>query len=450
MKRVWMVAAVTALSLGAAWAEGADAPKAVTSWKPGDGLDFKLSNFELKLGLRLQGRFTYDDQDYCGDCASTLDQITTTDVATGVTTTTNATPVKTVLGDPVTGQAVKSINFAIRRIKMITQGWAFDPRFKYDVQLESVSGNKSINIGLKEANVDLQFKPSIQLKIGQWKGPYGRQRITSDGKGQFVDLSVATDNFAMGFEDGVMLHGTAGGEKNDKMEWNAGVFNGAGQNPSLQGEIDPKPLWAARIVYMPFGQYSYAESSLDSPDRFEFFVGGSWNTNTQTAIVSGATTGSKSVVTTGKTGFEIGGETRRINFAGEYFWVRTTNNTASFNPAATATTPPVLASQSTEKSSPRGYYAQFGVFALPQVLEFALRASEYDPNRDLANQKTQEYRLAINWYISRDHAHKLQTDVGRITRQFNGSVVEGNPGNPASDDREVFDKQLRVQYQFWF
>ncbi len=71
----------------------------------------------------------------------------------------------------MTGQPVESINFAVRRTKLILQGWAFDPRFKYDFQLESVAGSSSINIGLREAYLDFQFKPSIQLKLGQWNGP---------------------------------------------------------------------------------------------------------------------------------------------------------------------------------------------------------------------------------------------------------------------------------------
>ncbi len=78
-------------------------------------------------------------------------------------------------------------------------------------------------------------------------------------------------------------------------------------------------------------------------------------------------------------------------------WALATIDTDFYDPAATATTPPVLASQSHEETSPRGYFAQFGVFALPQKLEFALRASENDPNPSVASQQTKAYRLAMNW-----------------------------------------------------
>ncbi len=421
-----------------------------TAWKPGNGLSIDLDNFQLRIGARLQIRETYTVQDYCGDCVSTLTKIQTTDIVTGVTTTTNSPPVTTTLGDPVTGDSLQSTNLAVRRLKLIFAGWAFDPRFKYDIQFESTAGEQVSNIGLREAFIDLQFAPPLQVKVGQWKGPYGRQRIMSDGNLQFVDLSIATQSFAMGFEDGVMIHGTFGGPNDDRFEYNAGVFNGRGQNPPLAGETDRSPLWAARFVAMPLGIYPYAESSPDNPDHFLFFVGGSWNTNTRTASVRVNSTGTELESRADWVGFETGGKYKVFNFAGEYFRGRADADARNFDPIATPSTPAVLVSTTQTPTRPLGWYAQIGLFAIPRILEFAIRASRSDPNTDLKHQGRYEERFGINWYISKSHPQKLQTDFGVLRQDFNGTVVEGDPGNPSADNRDAEEKQFRIQYQFWF
>ena len=172
-------------------AGAAEKPPAVT-YKPGSGLDIKLDRFELRIGVRLQVRASSDRQEYCGDCRNVLGTQSTTDVSTGMTTASNLAPSSTILGNATTGEDLSTASLAVRRVKPYFQGWAFDPRFKYDVQFESNPGGGSSNLGIREAFVDLQFTHQVQLQIGQWKGPYGRQRYISDGRQQFVDLSVAT------------------------------------------------------------------------------------------------------------------------------------------------------------------------------------------------------------------------------------------------------------------
>ncbi len=438
-----------------------DMPKGVT-WKPGGGIDFKLSNFELKIGMRAQFQAVYDNNEYCGNCTNTLTTRARTTAATGATAITNSGTSTTLSGNPTLGESYSTTTLSVRRVKPYFQGWAFSPKFKYDIQLETTQGGSGTNLGLREALVDAELGHGVTLRVGQWKGPYGRQRYTSDSRQMFVEPALVTSTFAMGFEDGVMLIGNAGGEARDKFEYNIGIFNGTGQNPnSVGGNTDNKLLYALRGVWTPFGKYDYAETAVDNPQIFQMYVGGSWNTNTNK---SGIGTASNAETKTDKFGIELGAKYKIWSFNGEYFRVKTQTDTDNysgiFNPATGVG--PTLISQDHVETNARGWFAQTGLFAIPSKLEFAIRFAEQDPNRDVGHQKTKEFRLGTNYYLSGNHYHKLQFDIGTVKRQYNGFYVNtpttAAPVPPAGcaagdfgcDDHEIKETQYRLMYQFMF
>lgn len=438
-------------------------PKSVT-WKPA-GLSIKLSNFELKMGFRAQFQLINDRNEYCGNCTNVLGVRSTTNAATGITTVANINQAAVLSGNQTTGDSYSTTSFSVRRVKPFFQGWAFDPRFKYDIQFETTQGGSGTNLGLAEALVDIEFNPAAVLRIGQWKGPYGRQRFTSDGRGQFVEPSLVSSAFAMGFEDGVMLFGNLGGEKHDRFEYNAGIFNGNGKNPnSTGGNPDNKPLYALRAVYTPFGKYDYAETAVDNPQNFLMYVGGSWNTNSNR---SGVGTTAIAETQIDKWGLEVGLKWHILSFNGEYFSVKTTADTDNYSGLYNLTTgvSPTLVSRAHAEQNARGWYAQAGVFAIPSTLEFAVRLASMNPNRDVDHQKTEEFRFGVNYYLSQSHFHKLQLDWGTVKRQYNGSYVNTPTTAPSAppalctvngttgyscDDHEIKESQIRLQYQFWF
>jgi hypothetical protein len=440
-------------------AEAAKSEGLKIAWKPG-GLVFTLPNFELKTGARMQFQGVWDDNEYCGDCFNVLGTQSTTTLSTGATVVTNLPLTSTVLGNATTGRSYATNTLSVRRVKPFISGWAFNPRFKYELQYEASAGGGASNLGLREADVDIEFSPAVQLKIGQWKGPYGRQRIMSDGKNEFVEPSLATSTFAMGFEDGVMLYGFFGGPKHDLFEYNLGVFNGTGQNPANQGgNSDDKMLYAARFVWTPFGKYENAESAVDNPQQFKMHLGGSWNTNRNTA---GVGTLRVTDTRTDKWGVELGGKYRIFSFNGEWFRADTRNDSdvyaSVYNPATGAAA--VRTQFVRSETDARGWYAQAGVFAIPKKLEFAFRWSEVDPNRDVEHQSTTEWRVGTNWYFSESHFHKLQFDIGKIRREFNGkfvltpltlpAVLPAGQTSFSFDDRNRDETQARLQYQIWF
>lgn len=419
------------------------------SWTPGKGIKLALPNFEMNIGMRMQFRLANEGEEFCKGCYNTLATGTRTTAATGV-----IVPIVVSAGanygNQVTGEKVRTTNLSMRRLKPYFGGWAFDPRFKYDVQFEASSNGGGVV--MREAAVDLQFTPHAQVKLGQWKGPFGRQRVMSDGNGQFVDASLATDTFAMGFDTGVMLHGGAGGEKNDKFDYSVGVFSGKGvNNPvSSAGRSDNRLLYAARVVYMPFGGYPMAEGAVDNPDKFTMFVGASWNSN-GAKTVSGSTTFD---TTRDALGFEAGAKWRGFSFATECFHVKTKETDRTYSALATNTTPAVLNFTDRYDFKSRGYYLQLGAFAIPKKLEFAVRMGEVDRG-DYDDDTVRELRVGMNYYLSGNHPHKVQFDIGTLKSKFNYACVDNGiacaPGvTTASDNRSVKQTQVRLQYQYWF
>ncbi len=437
--------------------------EAKVSWKPG-GLSIKFSNFEMKFGFRTQILAQYDRNDYCGDCFNVLGSQSRFTRATGATAVTNLAFTTTPLGNATTGDSYSTSTISVRRIKPYFSGFAFDKRFRWDIQYEYSAGAGNNNLGLREAFGEWEFAPAAVLRIGQWKGPFVRQRMQSDGRSQFVDLSVATSAFAMGFEPGVMLYGNLGGANQDLFEYNLGVFNGTGANPAnLGGNPDNRLLYAGRVVWTPFGKYAFGEgeTAIDNPQSYKMFIGASGNTNKNRSGVGTLN------ITNGRSdrwGFEIGGKYKIFSYSAEYFVNNTENVTDNFssiyNPATGAAA--VQTATTTSETSARGWYAQLGIFAIPKKWDFAFRYSVVDPNHDVDHQQTREWRVGTNWYLSESHYHKLQFDIGKVKREFNGKYVNTGltlpavpplgctAGNFACDDRDKDETQARLQYQFWF
>jgi phosphate-selective porin len=121
-------------------------------------------------------------------------------------------------------QAQATSMLRIRRGRLVMEGFAYDPRLEYNVQLE-LAGQ---SVSLKRAFVNWRLAGAgAQLRAGKFKVPFGRQQLTSSFQQQLADRSLVSDEFAKGDDDGVMVWGLPAG---GRLEYYAGVFNGEGNN----------------------------------------------------------------------------------------------------------------------------------------------------------------------------------------------------------------------------
>ena len=80
---------------------------------------------------------------------------------------------------------------------------------------------------LEEAFADLTDKPWTQLRIGQFKAPYGYEKMTSSGRLNLVDRSIVHSFFGVNQEPGVDLYGQS---FDKKFKYDVAVTTGVSDN----------------------------------------------------------------------------------------------------------------------------------------------------------------------------------------------------------------------------
>ena len=370
------------------------------AYQPGKGFTFTSpdARFQLSLGGRGQFLYQYVDKD---------------DV--------NATAQETSL-------------WRVRRFKIYMSGYAFTKDLTYRVQLDVA---KSTSI-LDDGWINYRFVDEAQIQAGQFKMPFSRGELTSDGALQFVDRANAVDAFKPSYDIGAMLHGkTLGG----KLAYNAGLFNGTGQGGT---RTTNSGAWAARVVFAPFGEMPYNEPDLANSPNPLLAVGADYFANTlkrngnATFLDTTTTTppyagtagwlGKDAANTTifdntervdvGTYGFDAAFKWRGLSATGEYFGAKAEGQGRGRTAHA------------------RGYYGQAGYFLMPKRLEVAARYSCVDPNRDRAQDMLIEVAGAVSYYFQ-GHNLKIQGDYTNIHTQVAGK-------------QPTDDKQMRVQAQLTF
>ncbi len=238
-------------------AAGAEAAALAAEAEPVAGYDggFYIRSpeqpFELKIGARIQARYTYEALEDAPDEAQ----------------------------------------FSIPRARLALKGKAFSDDLAYKLQVDFGKGS----VALKDFYVDYGIVPRLlHFRVGQYKRPFSRQQITSSGKQELVDRAITDKAFGAGRDLGVMFHNNY--EKSPTFEYAVGVFNGTGDKASFTGEalVDPDtgegevtsgkfsnvphqnhPMVVGRVGYNYGDLKGYSEADLEGGDlRFGIGLGG--------------------------------------------------------------------------------------------------------------------------------------------------------------------------------
>ncbi len=336
--------------------------------------------------------------------------------------------------------------FKIRRAKVSWEGNLFTQKLEYKLQLSVATSN--IQDLLEDAYVDYRFFNPLRTQFGQFKVPYNRQMITSSGRLEFVDRSLASEAFRFAaadptttttcnlaggqkvtgsgiscsgtgvtstttttykqrfyhYDTGFMLHGDV---FNRKMEYYAGIFNGLGPN---RLNVDGDFLYAGRVVYNALGQYGYSESDVEFAEHPALTLGAAAGYNKQDGL------NNKLVQLGGEMGFKY----RGFSTQGEYYFRENGIGSGA-------------------SSHDTGYYLQAGYFIIPHHLEVAARASQVF--LAAANSNKGEFIGDINYYF-KDHDFKIQLDYSWLRNDVNPAKFAG--------DTIKNDQRIRLQAQAWF
>ena len=363
------------------------------TYKRGSGFVFTTADdkFQLQLGGRIQSRFTAEFPSGGGN----------------------------------------KYNFSIPRARVWLKGHAFEPWWKYKLQFDVAGDEADTKVSfasppaaaplsgtfsstnrlaeLKDAYGEFAKWKAFSVRFGQYKVPYSRQQLVSSGSQEFVERSIVDKAFVPGRDIGLMVFGTAGGEKQDLFEYYAGMFNGEGENKKNN---DRGFMWAGRVAINPFGGVKYSEVDFaDSDFRMQAGLNAWYHDND-------GGTGSNAMDQ-----YSFGGDLTAIwhgiYATGELHHRK--NRMPAPTPNATLT----------------GWFAQAGYMVVPGTLDVGLRWARVNYANDPSGRNYMREILGVLGYYFDDHNLKLQADVGKVET---GMVA----GTKSSEWR------LQVQFQIIF
>jgi phosphate-selective porin len=315
--------------------------------------------------------------------------------------------------------------FELRRVRMKIGGHGYKPWIKYyfamDWQPTRNSGDDASQSEprLLDWRIDLSKFKWLQLRVGQWKINYNRERVDSSGKQQFVERSIVTNTFTIDRQMGAMLYGhVAPGTWLDSRYY-AGVWNGSGRG---EANDDQKMMYMGRFQWNFLGRdlkwqqsdIKYHEQPAGSAAFAAYTTRGKctrWSSSGCGTLGFNNSAGvpftKDSAAEPGQfrvSGFmeEFAFKWRGLSLQHEWHWKEVRDKDLNAGAAG-------------YKTNLMGSYAQIGYFphylipVIPKPLEIAFRYAFVDPNTSGKNDKLKAYTTAINWFFT-GHRNKLTLD----------------------------------------
>ncbi len=339
------------------------------------------------------------------------------------------------LGAPEPGDRPNSHSLAIRRARVGLRGHFLGADNRYKVELAVAPGEVGTRGGtlttspLLEAYVDFTHLRDASVRVGQYKVPFNRQQVMSDGDLQLVDRSIVDGEFALERDvalDVRSLDLAALGV----LRYYASVGMGEGRN--AVGASDFGMQYLLRVEAVPLGDFDdYGETDFErraAPRVGVGLVGGLANRASRTggstgpAPADGGTT--NLTLLAADAIFKMAGATAFAEFAlrsGE-------RDPGSALDAAGNPVPAELARNGW------GLMLQAG-YLVPKIpFDVAARWAIVRPLGDETSlSRRNELAGGVGWYFAR-HALKLQADYARLW----------------ADDAGLGDDRVRVQLQAAF
>lgn len=181
----------------------------------------------------------------------------------------------------------QNIGFGIPYAMVGFSGKVFG-KITFNLALNSAASGAAL---VNQAWFDVNFKPSLRVRVGKFKTPFNQAVLVQLGETLFpalpsslitrvnlpFDINSVNPFIASGFDIGVQLHGQLA----DKWEYRAGIFNGTGigvnePTNSMSDDLDiPSLLYSGRLAYMPFGVMPVHQGSPDDLNNHKLLLAAS-------------------------------------------------------------------------------------------------------------------------------------------------------------------------------
>ena len=302
--------------------------------------------------------------------------------------------------------------FQLRRARLLFTGHVFgkDNRYKFELAVSPKDiGLKSSGTISKSPLLDWYFHftqlRDLNVRVGQYKVPFSRQRVVSSGNLQMVDRSMANGEFNLDRDVGLDIRSNDLGGLGF-LRYYAGIYMGEGHSSFATGDLGM--MYLARIEALPLGMFKdYSEGAFARSSKAQMSIGVAFGyvdeAKKNKGIVGstpsdGGSTDTKNF--TADVSFRVSG----LSVESAFFWRNGIRNPGDAVDDVGDVVPVEAARNG------MGYYGQLGYLVPNQLVELSARYGQLisvGGNSGLSDQS--EAGLGLSYYFAQ-HAMKLQAD----------------------------------------
>ena len=166
------------------------------------------------------------------------------------------------------GSTALKERFRLRRARInLTGDFAEQFDFKIEGDFENSDGISSSRTAFSGTDIFVNWHqfPEAQVKVGQWKAPFGLEQITPDQYLIIIERSLPTGAITPERQIGVQVWGkpftNVWPDEKDLLTYYAGIFNGNGRNTTINDNNNF--MYVGRLELQPFkGKILGQDSSL--------------------------------------------------------------------------------------------------------------------------------------------------------------------------------------------
>ena len=337
------------------------------------------------------------------------------------------------------GMTALKDRFRLRRARInLTGDFAENFDFKIEGDFENSDGISSGRTAFEATDIFVNWHqfPEAQIKVGQWKAPFGLEQLTPDQYLIIIERSLPTGAITPERQIGVQVWGkpftNVWPDEKDLLTYYAGIFNGNGRNTTTNDNNNF--MYVGRLELLPFKGKIFAQDSslklgadvLNSRDDAGTNISQTLNLKVNADgslspfVLPGADERTAwSVDAWFKLGpFDLIGE-----YLEEYVNGRTVNGVA-----------PGFADFTTS-----GYYVQGSYFLIPKKLQAAVQWQDLNPGQK-GNDGIHSITGGLNYYIHGDDI-KLMVNYIHTWSDF-------REAHPEFGDDQFDEVIARVQLMF--
>ena len=292
--------------------------------------------------------------------------------------------------------------FKVNRSRLKVGGHAYKPWLKYYWEYELGQSN------LLDYRIMIERWEWLNVKVGQWKLEFSRERRISSGAQQTVDRSILNRSFTVDRQQGIELYGRLRTKGAFDFNYWAGIFTGNGRGSR---ENDDKNLmYFGRFQWNIFGEnigFRSSDLSIHQKPAAIIALAGVTNRSPYTRFSSAGG------------GFLEEFEEQSV---GQYRINQANLETAlvykGFSWQSELHWKSIDDRSNDQETNLNGFYFQAGYLAhqslswWPEPLEIAARYANFTPNT-LQDYYLDEVTLAFNWFF-KGHRNKLTMEISEF------------------------------------